>query len=138
LVFPTISYANGPNVNAKSIVKNENGSCGRVDVSKADITAFDYQYPSLVPLSSETHGSEDVVLWAEGPMSWMFFKTHEQSYVGHVMAFALCVGPYENDPSCLGSSSRLSKSKAGFKSSQSEKLTNSMVVTLISLYMLRV
>lgn len=44
----------------------------------------------------ESHASDDVGLWASGPLAFMFHSTHEQSYVGHVMAFSLCVGPYKS------------------------------------------
>ena len=41
----------------------------------------------------ETHGGEDVAIYATGPMSHLFHGVHEQSYIAHVMAYASCVGP---------------------------------------------
>ena len=40
----------------------------------------------------ETHGGEDVAIYALGPMSHLFHGTHEQNYIAHVMAYASCVG----------------------------------------------
>jgi hypothetical protein len=34
-------------------------------------------------------------------MSFLFHKTHEQSYVAHATSFALCIGPYVKHPACL-------------------------------------
>lgn len=48
--------------------------------------------PAGVPLASETHGGEDVPIYARGPMSHLFHATHEQSYIAHAMAYASCVG----------------------------------------------
>lgn len=30
----------------------------------------------------------------------MFHSTHEQSYIGHVLAFSLCIGHFQNDSLC--------------------------------------
>ena len=50
-----------------------------------------------MPVDSESHGGEDVPIFAIGPMSHAFYGVHEQNYVGHVMQFAACVGRYAND-----------------------------------------
>uniref|UniRef100_A0A3Q3GE87 alkaline phosphatase n=1 Tax=Labrus bergylta TaxID=56723 RepID=A0A3Q3GE87_9LABR len=49
-----------------------------------------------VPLDSETHGIEDVAIFAKGPMSHLFHGVQEQSYIAHVMAYAACLEPYED------------------------------------------
>ena len=59
-----------------------------------------YEYQATVPLDSETHGAEDVAIYARGPMSHLFHGTHEQSYIAHVMAFAACVGDYSDPNIC--------------------------------------
>ena len=59
-----------------------------------------FVFPAVVPRYEESHGSEDVGLWATGPLAFMFHRTHEQSYVGHVMAFSLCIGHYKGHPLC--------------------------------------
>ncbi|XP_045498474.1 membrane-bound alkaline phosphatase-like [Colias croceus] len=84
--YTTISYANG-----KATSINENG---RVDVtlhSEFSNRALDYSYPSLVPLESETHGGEDVAVFALGPWQHLFTSSYEQSVVPHLMAYAMCL-----------------------------------------------
>lgn len=48
-----------------------------------------------MPLSSETHGGEDVAVFARGPQAHLVHGVQEQNYVAHVMAFAACLEPYE-------------------------------------------
>jgi len=59
----------------------------------------DYQQQSAVPLSWETHGGEDVAIYARGPMSHLIYGVQEQHYVAYVMQYAACLGEYKND--CL-------------------------------------
>lgn len=54
---------------------------------------LDYVQSSGVPLKSETHGGEDVAVYANGPMAHLIHGVQEQHYVAHVMAYASCVGP---------------------------------------------
>jgi len=61
---------------------------------------YDYKSSSGIPLSSETHGGDDVGIWAIGPMSHLFHSTHQQSYIAHVMSHAACVGPQGNVGRC--------------------------------------
>lgn len=56
------------------------------------IEPIDYAFPSLVPLKYETHGGEDVAIFAQGPYSHLFSGVIEQNAVPHFMAFATCVG----------------------------------------------
>lgn len=51
-----------------------------------------YQAQSAVPLSSETHGGEDVPVFAKGPLAHLLHGVHEQNYIPHVMAYAACIG----------------------------------------------
>lgn len=32
-----------------------------------------------------------------GPMGHLFHRLHEQSYIAHVMGYAACMGPYQDD-----------------------------------------
>lgn len=52
---------------------------------------LDYAYPSLVPLDSETHGGEDVAVFAVGPWQHLFTASYEQNLVPHLMAYAMCI-----------------------------------------------
>lgn len=46
----------------------------------------------VVPLKDETHGGEDVPIYASGPMAHLFRGVVEQNYIAHVMAYAACIG----------------------------------------------
>ncbi len=77
LPYTTLGYANGPG--------NDDGSVGRSDLSAVDTTAPDYQPQVTVPLSSETHGGEDVAIYAVGPGSDLIRGVMEQNVIFHVM-----------------------------------------------------
>ena len=55
---------------------------------------YNYLQQAAVPLSSETHGGEDVAILAKGPMAHLFHGVQEQTYVAHAMAYAACLEPY--------------------------------------------
>uniref|UniRef100_A0A3B3RU29 alkaline phosphatase n=1 Tax=Paramormyrops kingsleyae TaxID=1676925 RepID=A0A3B3RU29_9TELE len=88
--FTTALYGNGPGF---QIV---NGSRPLINASIAGGT--DYMQQAAVPLDSETHGSEDVAIFAQGPMAHLFHGVQEQSYIAHVMAYAACLEPYTACP----------------------------------------
>jgi alkaline phosphatase len=46
----------------------------------------------MVPLSYETHGGDDVAIFARGPYSHLFNGVLEQNTIPHFMAFAACIG----------------------------------------------
>ena len=48
----------------------------------------------------ETHGGEDVGVWARGPMAHLLHATHDQTYLPYVMAYASCVGIYADPRDC--------------------------------------
>ena len=72
--IPILSYDNGSGF-ADLTVRDETLHKGTWrDMTQSDIlgtdehAAFDYRQPSGVPLDSETHGGNDVGIWAAGPM----------------------------------------------------------------------
>ncbi|GAA6095827.1 intestinal-type alkaline phosphatase [Tachysurus ichikawai] len=83
--FTTALYGNGPGHIAGG---------ARPDLNYTITNDKEYIQQSAVPLSSETHGSEDVAIFAKGPMSHLFHGVQEQSYIAHAMAFAACIEPY--------------------------------------------
>lgn len=98
--YAILNYANG-----KGFYNNlhvENGHVSRLDLGKIDgnYTQFEFRMPAAVPKSSETHSATDVAIFARGPYSHLFHTVHEQSYIGHVMAFSACMGPYKNELHC--------------------------------------
>lgn len=78
--YTTLGYANGPG----AVI-----ALPRSDPAAANTTALSYRQQSLVPLGSETHGGEDVVVRASGPMAHLFGGTIEQHTIFHVMKEAL-------------------------------------------------
>uniref|UniRef100_A0A673NKJ8 Alkaline phosphatase n=1 Tax=Sinocyclocheilus rhinocerous TaxID=307959 RepID=A0A673NKJ8_9TELE len=84
LPYTTLMYGNGP---GHKITDNK-----RPDIRNVDTTDKDYVQQSATPLDSETHGGEDVALFARGPMAHLFQGVYEQNYIPHAMAFAACVG----------------------------------------------
>ncbi|XP_072894842.1 alkaline phosphatase-like [Hemitrygon akajei] len=95
--YTSILYGNGPGF---AIV---NGS--RPNITSISYENKDYLQQAAVPLDSETHGGEDVAIFAKGPMAYLFHKTHEENYIAHVIAYASCIEPYTDCPSNNGGSS---------------------------------
>ena len=67
--------------------KPRSGRAG--NLSPVDTTHADFHQEALVPLESETHGGEDVAIFAGGPSAQHFHGVQEQSYVFYVMRAAL-------------------------------------------------
>ena len=89
-------------------------------------------FPGAVPLEKETHGGEDVGVFARGPWAhlvhgvhqqvstgrpgciciyilstsahlyiYIYISTYLQSYLGHLMSYAACIGPHQGrNPQC--------------------------------------
>ncbi|XP_006893599.1 PREDICTED: intestinal-type alkaline phosphatase [Elephantulus edwardii] len=83
--YTSILYGNGPGYPLGN---------ARPDVNETEIMRPTYRQQAAVPLSSETHGGEDVALFARGPQAHLVHGVQEQTYVAHVMAFAACLEPY--------------------------------------------
>ncbi len=96
--YATISYANGPGYFKH--FKNDS-SVPWMDMRGQDYNDVDFLQPAMVPTGpedpSETHGGEDVPIYAIGPQAYLLSGVHEQSYIAHVMAYAACVGDYSED-----------------------------------------
>ncbi|ELK32601.1 Intestinal-type alkaline phosphatase 1 [Myotis davidii] len=84
--YTSILYGNGPGfaINGGS----------RPNVSDSQSGDPNYMQQAAVPLSSETHGGDDVAVFARGPQAHLMHGVQEQSVVAHVMAFAACLEPY--------------------------------------------
>lgn len=59
-----------------------------------------------MPLDSETHGGEDVSVYAVGPYQHLFTASYEQNVIPHLMAYAMCLGP-DKHRNCDSSNYRL-------------------------------
>ena len=60
----------------------------RPDLSGIDTTDPEYMQEALVPLSSESHGGEDVGVWARGPGSDAVRGSLEQNALYHIIVQA--------------------------------------------------
>lgn len=102
LPYTTLSYANGPGYvgataqspeGPKSFVSSTSGyqaaTQGRPDLTDVDTGHADYLQEAIVPLSNETHGGEDVGIWARGPGSGAVRGSVEQNAIYHVMLQAM-------------------------------------------------
>jgi len=100
LPFTTLTYANGPGYTGESNQQKagpkrflhapssvEAGE-GRPDLTAVDTEHPDYLQESLVPLKSESHGGEDVGIWAIGPGSDAVRGTVEQNTLYHFIVQA--------------------------------------------------
>jgi len=101
-----LSYANGPGFK-KLVVKEPINSLNWESIQRAgDLSEnqkgdHSFVFPGAVPLGKETHGGDDVGIFAKGPWSHLFHSVHEQSYIGHVMSYAACIGPNrKRNPNC--------------------------------------
>ncbi|CAH2093318.1 unnamed protein product [Euphydryas editha] len=85
--YMTLSYINGPGFR-----QQQNGQ--RPDVTQeANYRVPEWMSHVDVPLGSETHGGDDVAVFASGPHHALFSGLYEQSHIPHRMAFAACFGP---------------------------------------------
>jgi hypothetical protein len=50
-----------------------------------------FQQPAFIPLIEETHGGEDVGIWADGPGAHLFTGTVENTYIAYAVACVLCL-----------------------------------------------
>lgn len=62
-----------------------------------DTTQPEFAFQATVPLSSETHGAEDVGVFASGPFEHLFTGNYEQSSIPAMMAYAANIGPFAKD-----------------------------------------
>ena len=92
-----LSYANGPGFETHlSAENNYSHDTLRLNLTgKEDwYTSYSFQNPSSVPIASESHGGDDVAIFAIGPYAHLFHSVHEQSYIAHAVEFA--AGWHEN------------------------------------------
>lgn len=99
--YTTLGYANGPGYTGASdsqpggvkwyphLPRLYSGAIGRPDLSATNTAAPSYLQEATVPLASETHGGEDVAIYARGPQAHLFQGVMEQHVIFHVMATTL-------------------------------------------------
>jgi alkaline phosphatase len=85
--YATLSYANGPG--ARSGPATEDGDTGRPFLTDDEVAHPSHRQQAAIPLYSETHGGQDVAIYAGGPKAYLFDGTVEQNYIYYVMEDAL-------------------------------------------------
>jgi len=100
LPYTTLSYANGPGYVGASSVQPEGikkfphyltGSQpakGRPDLRNVDTEEPDFMQEAGIPLRSESHGGDDVGIWARGPGANAIRGTVEQNVIFHYLTQA--------------------------------------------------
>lgn len=101
--FTILTYGNGHGFEKNSV--SADGEIVR-PATPEESREYRYTQASAVPLGSETHGGDDVGIWAAGPMSHLFHGVHQQSYIAHVMSYAACIGPHSNKDRCIEAATR--------------------------------
>ena len=98
LPYTTLGYANGRSYTGASKKQPEGPkrrphspagysgiTKGRPDLSAVNTSDPDYLQEAAVPLVAETHGGEDVAIYAVGPGAHLFHGVQEQNVIFHVM-----------------------------------------------------
>lgn len=111
--YTALHYANGPGYTGRSTVKKKfdghehevtvpEGSkffphspekvsaitSGRPRLTQEIVTDKNYLQEASTPLGGETHGGEDVPIFARGPQAHLFRGVREQNYIYQVMKYA--------------------------------------------------
>ncbi|KAH8247710.1 hypothetical protein KR038_008791 [Drosophila bunnanda] len=106
MVYETISYANGPGywdhlANDSRPQNSSNMWTPLKQFTVEERRAPTYRHMATVPRKDETHGGEDVAVFASGPGSSLVRGVFEQNYLAYVMSYAGCLGPAKYyDDSC--------------------------------------
>ncbi|XP_065368412.1 membrane-bound alkaline phosphatase [Calliphora vicina] len=90
LPYTILSYANGPGYYSTY------GPNGRKLITTKDTQNAKFEYMATVPLDSETHGGDDVGVFASGPYAQYFSGNYEQTNIPSMMAKAANIGPFAN------------------------------------------
>jgi alkaline phosphatase len=89
--YTTLGYANGlgfrdlGDETDADVAYNQPADSGRHDLSHVDTETSGYHQEALVPLGSETHGGEDVAIYAIGPGASAVSGVNEQNLIFHIM-----------------------------------------------------
>jgi alkaline phosphatase len=96
--YTTLGFANGPGYIGASDTQPEGSKTfphsahdysyatkGRPDLTKAKTNEPDYMQESILPMKAETHGGEDVAIFATGPGAAAFHGELEQNAIFHVI-----------------------------------------------------
>lgn len=85
--YTTLVYANGPG----SVFAGELKDGKRPAPRPEEVTDISYRQQALIPSGSETHGGQDVTIYATGPNAYLIGGVVEQNYIFHVIDDALAL-----------------------------------------------
>ena len=104
LPYTTLTYSNGPGYVGASAQQPEGpkrfphlasgyqpATSGRPDLTAVDTAHPDYLQEAIAPFSNESHGGDDVGIWARGPGSDAVRGSVEQNAIFHFMLQAMPV-----------------------------------------------
>lgn len=83
--YTTISFANGKGYHHHNINQNKAQAGRSQSIDMVDTKDPDYHQEANVPLEYETHGGEDVAIYAIGPQAYLMRGVQEQTYIYQVM-----------------------------------------------------
>ncbi len=94
LPYTTLAYGNG--LGFRNFGENTNfdrsytvpADNNRQDLTSVETTSSGFHQEALVPLGAESHGAEDVGVYAQGPGASLVAGTSEQNVLFHVMDYA--------------------------------------------------
>jgi len=102
LPYTTLNYSNGPGYTGASMQQPEGpkhfphalsgaqpARNGRPDLGQVDTEDPDYMQEAIVPMGNESHGGDDVGIWARGPGSEAVRGSVEQNTIFHFMLQAM-------------------------------------------------
>lgn len=81
--YTVLAYGNGPTANAD-----------RTGLTEKETTSMNYTQQAAFPKRLETHGGEDVAVFAAGAWAHLFSGVHDQTYIPHALAYAACIGQF--------------------------------------------
>lgn len=100
--YTTLGYANGPGYTGPSKEQSEGPkrhphsgneysgiTTGRPDLSNVPTNDPGYLQEATIPFEFETHGGEDVAIYAGGPGAYLIHGVQEQNVIFHVMIEAM-------------------------------------------------
>ncbi len=101
LPYATLNYANGRGYSGATDLQPEGAKIcceepkyfkgitkGRPDLSKVDTTDPNFEQEAMIPLKNETHGGEDVAIFATGVNAYIIRGSMEENWIFYVMADA--------------------------------------------------
>jgi len=81
-------YANGP---SSALLVSNGVNNVRQDLNNVDTEDIEFMPPAFMPSKDETHGGEDVAVYAIGPYSHLFTGTIDNTFIAYGMAWAACI-----------------------------------------------